>query len=112
MKMVLLAGVLGRDGVGAIKVVDMLVPHILAAVTGGLVGLAVLALRVLPHKVSRDTVEKMLREQPLQFQFQELKRRVDQTHETLEGIRTEIVGLRGDVVRLTTTLELMLARRM
>jgi hypothetical protein len=91
---------------------EFLQGHLVSAVIGALTSIAVVALKVLPGKVSRDDVEKMLREQPLQFQFQDLRRRMDQTHETLDVIRTEIVGLRGDVVKLTTTLELMLARRM
>lgn len=91
---------------------EALLPHLAAGVAGGLGSLLIFIFKVLPGKVSRETVEQMLRGQPLQYQFEELRRRVDQTHETLDGIRTEIVGLRGDVVKLTTTLELMLARRM
>jgi hypothetical protein len=91
---------------------ETLLPHLAAGVAGGLGSLLIFIFKVLPGKVSRETVEQMLRGQPLQYQFEELRRRVDQTHETLDGIRTEIVGLRGDVVKLTTTLELMLARRM
>lgn len=82
-----------------------------ASVIGALVSLAFIALKVLPGKVSRKDVQEMIETQPLQFQYQALLERVNQGHVTMVSIREEIVGLRSDVVRLTTTLELVLRGR-
>ena len=90
---------------------DFVLQNMLASVIGALTSVAFIALRVLPGKVSRKDVQEMIEKQPLQFQYQALLERVNQGHVTMVSIREEIVGLRSDVVRLTTTLELVLRGR-
>lgn len=85
--------------------------YAVSGLIGGLVSLAAIALRVLPYKVSRKEVEVMIEKQPLQFQYQFLTHMVEGQHLELEGIRAELVGLRQDVTKLTTTLELTLRGR-
>jgi hypothetical protein len=91
---------------------ESVVSYAISGLIGGLVSLAVVALKVLPYKVSRKEVEVMIEKQPLQFQYQFLAHMVEGQHMELEGIRAELVGLRQDVTKLTTTLELTLKGRM
>lgn len=85
--------------------------YAVSGLIGGLVSLAVIALRVLPYKVSRREVQEMLEKQPLTYQYQFLAHMVESQHLELAGIREELVGLRQDVTKLTTTLELTLRDR-
>lgn len=94
-------------GLGGLTV-EVVQGYLVSTVIGALTSLAIVALKVLPGKMNRDDVERLIREQPLQFQFQELRLTVERERESLEGIWKEITGLRSDVVKLTTTLELML----
>lgn len=90
---------------------DQMFYYAISGLIGGLVSLASIALRVLPYKVSRKEVQEMLAQQPLTYQYQFLAHMVEGQHLELEGIRAELVGLRQDVTKLTTTLELTLRDR-
>lgn len=83
---------------------------LLSGLVGALFSLAVLALKVLPNKVTRAEVQEMLKCQPLQFRYETLSRIVEGSQTELKGIWGEIVGLRQDITRLTTTLELTLKK--
>lgn len=90
---------------------ELVLYHSLSGLVGAVVSLAILALRVLPHKVSRTEVEKMLENQPLNFQVRIMQELVMQDRAELRAIRQELVGLREDVARQTALLEGVLRDR-
>jgi hypothetical protein len=77
---------------------------------GALFSFAVLAVKVIPHTITRRDVDTLFdkRFQPLEDRFD--RDQHEQRDET-KALREEISGLRTDVVRLTTTLELILATK-
>jgi hypothetical protein len=85
---------------------DQMFYYAISGLIGGLVSLAVVALRILPYKVSRREVQEMLEKQPLTYQYQFLTHMVETQHLELGGMRSELVNLREAVVKLTTTIEM------
>jgi hypothetical protein len=90
---------------------EMVLYQTLSGLVGAVVSLAVLALKILPSKVDRKDVAKMLEDQPLHFQVGLMRDLALEDRAELRGIRQEIVGLREDVARQTALLEGLLRNR-
>ena len=84
---------------------ELVLYHSLSGLVGALVSLAVFIFKVLPQKVDREDVEKMLATQPLHYRVKFMQDLALEDRAELRGIKAEIVGLREDVARQTAILE-------
>lgn len=89
---------------------DSVLENLVAAAVGVLVSTGYLTLRVLPRKPSRDEVQEMIDRHIVNRRVRDLENRLDREYGELKGIREELGGLREDVTKLATTVELVLKR--
>lgn len=79
---------------------------VVGTIVGGLISAAFLLMKVLPQKANRTEVRTIVDQHPISEQVRELQTRQDRICEGLRRVREELGGLRIDVTRLATTVEL------